>query len=235
MSQPSSSNPTEPSTALARLRQGLRDALRSRSFTLQDMSGLLGHHSKYLSRVVSGDLPLKVQEAFEILALVKVDPELFLYALFPFGSSAAAGREPRESSIDRLLRLERAQRGEVLTPDHLARKARRVLKDTLRRRGHSQRQASLALGLRVHTLPLALRANTRLTWEHVFGVLAVCEASPGRFVMDLFGNLEGDLYEQLDWSTHLDELEELFLALERGPAEPTPRPWLPIPPVRPSG
>lgn len=235
MSPRYSSGPMEPSVALDRLRRGLRDTLRSRACTLQDASGLIGRHAKYLSRVISGDLAFKVQETFELLALVRADPELFLYALFPFGSSLAAGQQPPDPAIQRLLLLERAQRGEVLTPDNLANKASRVLKDTLRRKGSSQRRASLALGLKPHTLPLALRANTRLTWELVFGVLAVCGTSPGRFVMDLFGDLDGDLYEQLEWSTHLDELEELFLALEHGPTETKPRPWLPIPPERSTG
>ncbi len=194
---------------LERLRRGLRQLLRARALTLAEASAALGRHPNYLSRCLSGQLALKVDEVLALLAVAETAPEDFFPPLFPFGrrlDGVPGGPLPEA--------VRTARAAPAASPREFTERVRQALKVTLRRRRWSQRRVSLALGLRPHTLSLALSANTRITWELVCGALAASGASAGRFVLDLFAEPDGDPHFEQQWASHLDELEELLGELD---------------------
>lgn len=210
-----------PREEIARLARGLTELLRRAHVPLYVMSGELGHHANYLTRVFTGHLPMKVREVFAILAAVHVDPKDFFDLFFPFGGPAVTellrrpppGFEPDPVLRD-TLRQEREARGElVLQPEQWAKKAGSVLREHLRRKRVNLRQASMAAGMGPDALGQALRGYTQITFQHVFAAIEAGGSPPGRFFMDLFGAPDDDLLEGLRWSMYLDEIEKGFEAM----------------------
>lgn len=205
--------------ALERLRHGLREAVRQRGLTLAQASKKLRHHPHYLSRCLAGTLDLKVREVFELLALLGVDAEDFLAGLFPFASPVAVHAPTVKSQagedLQRLIRKERAQRGEDLTsPVAVTAKARRTLSGLIRRRRLKQKEVSARMGVALRYLTAALYGTKRLTSETLFQALEAIEVEPGRFFLELYGPPDQQLVAQLTWSAHLDEIEEVLRFLK---------------------
>ncbi len=210
-----------PREEIGRLARGLTELLRRARVPLYVMSGELGHHANYLTRVFKGNLPMKVREVFAILAALHVDPKEFFNLFFPFGGSSMAEllrKPPTGFQPDPLLRdtlrQEREARGELaFSPEQWAKKAGAVLREHLRRKRVNLRQASIAAEMGPDALGQALRGYTQITFQHVFAATQSGGSPPGRFFMDLFGAPDDDILEGLRWSMYLDEIEKGFEAM----------------------
>ncbi|HRC84245.1 MAG TPA: helix-turn-helix transcriptional regulator [Thermoanaerobaculia bacterium] len=180
--------------ALERLRSSLRQWISAYGTTPAALSLRIGRDASYLSRVLAGSRPLKLEVLFEALRAFGGDPREFFDMSFPLGGDAAYYlRYPSRSASPALSVLSEAARRarEVSgyydrTPaDHVSKLAQH-LRQVLRRERRSQREVSVALGLRRDSLGLALRGNTDLTSFHLLGTLEILEISPARFFTELF-------------------------------------------------
>lgn len=209
------------------LQRALKDLLERSGMPLSRVSKKIGRYPAYLSRALAGQYDLKVEDTFRVLATLKVDPKEFLSLVFPFGGDGARsllvkpphGYEP-DPRQQELLSAERSRRGELhLAPSQRTDRVRQLLKTLLRRKKVSQRRASVAQGLGGSALGQALRGGAKLTWVHVFGILASCQISAGRFIMELFGPGDEDLLAGLRWTWLLDEMEAKYQILMADAAE----------------
>ncbi len=201
-----------------RLGRELHGTLSQAGFSLKALSAELHYHPQYLSRAFRGAHPLKVEVAFLLLARCGVDPAAFFEGLYPFGGKGARKlanfRRPTGPAFDEVLSARReVQRRQLsarnMTPEAWSNRAGRVLRRMLQRRQVSQKGASVALGLGSATLGHALRGNTQLTFEHIFGTLRACGAPMGRFVLEWFGPPDEYLLEAREWLRALDAAEKV--------------------------
>jgi transcriptional regulator with XRE-family HTH domain len=166
---------------------------------------------------------LRIEEAFQLLALLGAEPYEFFEEIFPLGGEARTrlalstqGDQGQRatSRIRDLIHREAALRGDPPpTPRDFAARAGRLLRDALRRAHISQEEASRRLGLGPTALGQALRRTRRLSFAHLFGVLSLVDHSPGRFFEELFGPGEEEILPGLDWSSLLERLEPLMTAV----------------------
>jgi hypothetical protein len=212
---------TMPSSA-EKIKLALRELLRRHRCPLQRASRALGRYPAYLSRTSGGRVPLKVEDVFRVLALLKVDPYAFFRRSFPLGGEGQEHAAPSGSRAfehdgrDRLaemLRSEEALRGATPpTPREWTQRAGKLLRAHLHAARISQQEASRLLGWGPKVLGHGLQGATRLTFEHLFGTLQVARVSPGRFFEELFGPGEDDLVPGLSWSGLIELLEPLTVA-----------------------
>lgn len=206
----------DPEAEVKRVNREMAEWLHRSGTPLFELSRDLGRHESYLSRAFRGRLRLKVEDSFAILRELHSSPRQFFAWLYPFGGPAAARVEadPRyqaqaDRSMEALLLKQEERLGHTRrTPADWAGRVRALLRDLLRRKRIPQHQASTAMGLAPKALARVLQGETKLTFEHLFGILAVADTLPGRFFFELFGAPEGDAFAQLQWVRYLDVLEK---------------------------
>jgi len=199
----------EAQESLRRLREGLKEVVALSGRELQGLSEEIGRSPGYLGKVLNGHLKLKVRELFEILRRLHLRPEDFFNLYFPLGGPLHARLRLKHRGGAASIWGPRPRiAGPVeLNSEQLAVKTARRLRGRLRMSGVSQRAMSRRLGLSQDALGLALRGNTRLSFRHVFEVLAAIRVRPERFFAELLGPEDGDLVATLRWSQVLDEVE----------------------------
>lgn len=212
----------ETADALATLRAALHDAVQRSPFSAREVSRRLGRHPGYLGRVLNGRLELKVRETAELLALLGIEAEEFLEAVYPLGGGdAEVARRRRAAQDERVAGTSTREvarmldRRSPLAPAELTAKARRLLRRMIRAGGTTQRALSLRLGLSRDALGQALRGSTQLSFRHLFGCLEGLGVEPGRFFAEIAGPDDRDVVASLRWRRRLD-LAERFAVAEAG-------------------
>ena len=226
----------DPREEVGRVSRALAELIERSGRPLSAVSRRLGHHPSYLSRVFAGRLALKLREAFEVLALIGVEPALFFGPLYPFAGAGELrfealglpwlGGEGGRTVRELLLEEVRGLREKPAAPGGVTLQAGRVLRRALKKARVPQAEASRAIGRSPSSLGQALRGNTELTLLHVLGCLAASGADPGRFFVEILGPADEDLSESLAWTHYLDRLEALVQRDAAGAAERQGRPTL---------
>jgi transcriptional regulator with XRE-family HTH domain len=198
-----------------RVREALRQALRSRGTTLGEASSYLGRYPEYLSRALSGRVDLKIHDLFTLLQLMGLHPEDFFDIYFPVAGSATLGlrelaspEEDRARGIARRLLHEGLQgRDRSISCEEWVSRTGSLLREFLRRHNVTQKELSVRLGLSGTMLGQRLRGDSRLlTWQ-LFAVLRLLGVDPGRFFVELVHQDE-PLTERLRLSQTLDLWEQ---------------------------
>ncbi len=226
----------KPPSELLQLLEGLQAIQRGSGIGIAEASALLERHPKYLTRVLRGQLSLKVVEVFALLEIWKVAPEDFFDTYFPLGGNlvkrfrAESDQEANGNfrELGRLIRQAQVRSGNALLgPADWTERLGSLLIDKIRDSGKTQREVSLGLGLPAAALGQAMRGYSALLFWQVFGALRAIETSPGLFFAELFCvNLS--VVEQLRPTEVLEEAERLLAQaaedLERQLSEEEPRP-----------
>lgn len=180
--------------AALRLCEVLAQQLRDRGVSASVLSRELGHQPAYLSRVLSGRRPLRVEVVFEILARLSVAPSDFFALAFPFAGDRFAGTQlskdvlrtldgvPSEEDSDREL----VRKRELFSSTEYTLRLGALVQRELQRRRVPMAKASRQLGLGSSALSQALRGRSQLTFLHVLGALELADADPGRVFVNLF-------------------------------------------------
>lgn len=207
----------------------LKGLARQSGVSLAELSRRCGHHSHYFSKVFRGQDSLKVRDLVEALANLKTEPGAFFSWLYPFGGAGLAelrkakGRElvPGHAAPEPLRRrvAKAGQDAMLRDPEQLTAWMGELLRDFLRRKGLSQPQASERLGLGSRALGHALRGQTDLRLEQVFGVLDLCQVTPARFFREVFGGRITPPLAAMQWQDLLDTIEQSYpVMMERAAA-----------------
>lgn len=207
----------DPETEVANLRKLLTDRLHRAGVPPHEVSAELGFHASYLHRALRGDVPLKVKTVMGVLFDLNIDPEEFFQHHYPLGGEATKvlrDNPPpgvqRDDWARQMLRRLREREGVVWNTETLTKFLQVAVRHLLRRAKIRQETASLALGRGPQALCQALHGRTDLTFEHVFGVLALCRVSPARFFFNAFLREHGKGRHGIDVDEIIDALEPLF-------------------------
>lgn len=202
-----------PPQEVDRLASAFAGLLERSGLGLAAASEKLGRHPTYLGRVLRRQTPFKVAVALQLLEILEVDPEEFFCALYPLGGVRVGTFTPSElgcrgEAVARELLL--AQREALIGRPRDVRawvlRCGEVLRQLLRRRGMSQKEASRRLSLGPGALGQLLRGFAGLNLEHVFALLALLDASPGRFFLEMF-RPGGSALASVLWAEYLDEVD----------------------------
>lgn len=202
---------------LSRLREALRRVLaETRSerpeLSAGNLSRQLGRHAKYVSKMVTGEGLLRVEEVCELLERAGFPSGEVLQAVFPVGGAAemrlraGAGRGRKRDALPleglrESLRRVSAQR----SPGRVVERCRTALRQRIEVSPSSQRELSRTLGMRSpRALGHALWGDTALTFEHVFRLLAVLDMQPATLFFEIFDPQEGDVAEAMTLPELLD-------------------------------
>ncbi len=188
---------------------------------MAEASRRLERHPTYFGRVFRRALALKVEEVFELLALLNLAPWEFFEACFPLGGDLVSEMRVRsahaspggESPVTRTRELMRQAMGQYpqaeFTAADWAARTGELLREKVKAAGLTQRQLSTRLGMSRDALGQALRGQKRLTFELVFQLLPELQLSPGRFFAELVLP-DRTLAGRLRWSQLLADLDRLL-------------------------
>ena len=224
---------------MALLLAGLRravDRARPRP-SCRELSLALGRERRYVDSALRGEVKLRVEEVLRLLALVGADSRELFYFLFPLGGElerrlvatlepgpGGDGGDPDEASVLdlRLVRSYLRREHPPRTPERGAERARRVLRQRVRRSGAGLIRLSERLFGGPNILRFALSGHTALSFQQIFAVLEALEEEPGRYFLDVLGPEDGELAAGITWQSLLDRLVPLDQAGVRGFADLRP-------------
>ncbi len=142
--------------------------------TASGLSAKLGRSPGFWSRVLAGELELKVGEVFDVLFHLEVPGDAFFVKHFsPAGPPVKGAPE-----VGRIAGVCDHWDGEMWCDW-----AQPQLLDLARSKGLALRSVARALGWPEDSFSRALHGHARLTFGHVFAVLGAVELAPWRFFL----------------------------------------------------
>lgn len=203
---------------LDRLRDGLLRVQVQAKTSSRHLSGRLGREESYWGRVLSGRYQAKVTEVCQVLEMLGLPTAHFFLLFFP---QPAVSRGEAEKSLGALPAEVDIPKGERLAFEREAQsvwdaeewaiRIRELLRLLLAQHRAQLPGLSLAVGLPAASLGRALRGEHRLTFRHVFTVLAGLGLPPARF----FGEVAFPSRNQVDELRWSEEILPIQRRLDR--------------------